>query len=33
MQFVLGVILFVVVLGVVDTRLPWPRPGRSKDEK
>jgi hypothetical protein len=26
MQFVVGVILFVVVIGVLDARLPWPRP-------
>jgi hypothetical protein len=25
MQFVLGVFLFVVVLGVLDARLPWPK--------
>jgi hypothetical protein len=24
MQFVLGVFLFVVVVGAVDARLPWP---------
>jgi hypothetical protein len=28
MSFVLGVLLFVVVLGVLDARLPWPRPRR-----
>jgi hypothetical protein len=26
MQFILGVILFVVVIGVIDARLPWPDP-------
>ena len=26
MQFVLGTFLFVVVLGVMDVRLPWPHP-------
>ena len=24
MQFVLGVFLFVAVVGVIDARLPWP---------
>jgi hypothetical protein len=24
MQFVLGVFLFVVVVGIIDARLPWP---------
>ncbi len=28
MSFVMGLLLFVVVLGVVDARLPWPRPLR-----
>jgi hypothetical protein len=28
--FVLGVLLFVVVLGVIDARLPWPD-SRSRD--
>jgi hypothetical protein len=27
MSFVLGVILFVGVLGVLDKKLPWPRSG------
>jgi hypothetical protein len=27
MSFVLGVILFVGVLGVLDRKLPWPRRG------
>jgi len=26
MQFIIGVIFFVVVIGVFDARLPWPRP-------
>ena len=28
MQFLLGLFLFVGVLGVVDARLPWPDPKR-----
>ena len=24
MQFIVGVVLFVVVAGVIDRRLPWP---------
>jgi hypothetical protein len=24
MQFILGVFLFIVVVGIVDARLPWP---------
>jgi hypothetical protein len=28
MSFLLGLLLFVVVLGVIDARLPWP--GRSQ---
>jgi hypothetical protein len=31
MSFVIGVILFVVVLGALDARVPWPRP-RGKRE-
>jgi hypothetical protein len=31
MAFVLGVIVFVVIIGVLDARLPWPDP-RSKEE-
>jgi hypothetical protein len=27
MSFVLGLLLFVVVLGIVDARIPWPRQG------
>jgi hypothetical protein len=30
MGFVVGVLLFVVVVGVLDARLPWPDP-RSRD--
>ena len=26
MSFILGLILFVVVIGIWDARLPWPRP-------
>jgi len=26
MSFILGLILFVVVIGVLDAKLPWPRP-------
>jgi hypothetical protein len=29
-QFVLGVFVFVVVIGLIDAKLPWPEP-RSKD--
>jgi hypothetical protein len=25
MAFILGIVLFVVVLGMLDSRLPWPR--------
>jgi hypothetical protein len=28
MSFVLGLILFVVVAGIIDAKLPWPRPRR-----
>ncbi len=28
MSFVLGVFLFVIVVGALDARLPWPGPGR-----
>ena len=27
MQFILGVIFFVIIVGVVDAGLPWPAPG------
>ena len=26
MSFVVGVILFVIVVGLLDARLPWPKP-------
>ncbi len=26
MSFLLGLILFVVVAGVIDAKLPWPKP-------
>ena len=29
MQFILGVFVFVVVIGLIDAKLPWPDP-RSK---
>jgi hypothetical protein len=32
MQFVVGVLVFVIVIGFVDARLPWPPP-RPKDRK
>jgi hypothetical protein len=28
MGFMVGTVLFVVVIGVLDARLPWPRPRR-----
>ena len=27
MQFILGVLLFVVVVGIADKFVPWPKPG------
>ena len=30
MVFILAILLFVVVLGILDSRLPWPPP-RSRD--
>jgi hypothetical protein len=31
MSFILGTVLFVVVIGILDARLPWPRSkGRSR---
>jgi len=27
MQFILGVIFFVIIVGAVDAGLPWPAPG------
>jgi hypothetical protein len=31
MGFIVGVILFVVVIGILDARLPWPKPIGSDD--
>lgn len=31
MSFILGLILFVVVIGLMDARLPWPRPAARSD--
>jgi hypothetical protein len=28
MQFIIALVLFVVVAGIVDARLPWPRASR-----
>jgi hypothetical protein len=28
MAFILGVVFFVVVVDLIDARLPWPRPDR-----
>lgn len=33
MSFVLGVVLFVFVIGRFDARLPWPKPARSAAAK
>jgi hypothetical protein len=30
MAFFLGLLLFVIVVGAVDARLPWPRPSRER---
>jgi len=30
MQFIVGVLLFVIVLGALDSRLPWP-PAKGAD--
>jgi hypothetical protein len=30
MAFILGLVLFIIVLGAVDARLPWPRPSRER---
>jgi len=32
MQFILGVLVFVIVIGIIDAKLPWPKP-RSKDRR
>jgi hypothetical protein len=26
MSFIIGSLLFIVVIGIVDSRLPWPKP-------
>lgn len=31
MQFILGVVLFVVVVGFIDARIPWPKPRERGD--
>jgi hypothetical protein len=31
MGFIVGVILFVVVIGMLDARLPWPKPAGAED--
>jgi hypothetical protein len=33
MQFILGVILFVVVIGWLDADLPWPRCGSGEGRR
>jgi hypothetical protein len=30
MSFILGLLLFVVVVGILDARLPWPSSTRSR---
>jgi len=30
MAFILGVIFFVIVVGLIDARIPWPRPQRGE---
>jgi hypothetical protein len=30
-QFILGVLLFVVVVGLIDARIPWPGPRKGGD--
>jgi hypothetical protein len=32
MSFVLSLLLFVVVIGVIDNRLPWPTPSHVKEK-
>ncbi len=32
-QFILGTFLFVVVVGLLDARLPWPRPVTRRGER
>jgi hypothetical protein len=31
MSFMVGLILFVVVIGVLDARLPWPKPRDARE--
>ncbi len=31
MSFFVGLILFVVVAGIIDAKLPWPRAPRARD--
>jgi hypothetical protein len=33
MQFIIGVIFFVVVVGIVDVGLPWPRCGSAETDR
>jgi hypothetical protein len=33
MQFILGVLLFVVVVGAVDAGVPWPRCDRKESKR
>jgi hypothetical protein len=30
MSFILGLVLFVVVAGIMDAKLPWPRPRQER---
>jgi hypothetical protein len=30
MSFFVGLLLFVVVVGILDAKLPWPRPGKKE---
>lgn len=33
MSFFLGLILFVVVAGIIDAKLPWPRPAQRPEPR
>lgn len=33
MQFIVGVIFFVVVVGIIDAGLPWPRCGSPETKR
>jgi hypothetical protein len=33
MQFIIALVLFVVVAGLIDRGLPWPRPGHGPGSK